>query len=176
MYNKNPKKPARSPLHELTAAIKSGKVDLKKQLSKEFVDRQERCRSVRRIRALYDFIKESDAYSHRVRMYEGSGKHAGFHWMDFGEREPPESFAVSTDGSVVRHTCEYSGHNGDSYGDEFELLDGERAQNVLNAIAGKLEGIALAAEERRLEEAEHRRKAIAAKRNLNARLKSKGVL
>lgn len=100
----------------------------------------------------------------------------GFRWLDFGEREPNESFAIHREGRVVRHTWERSDHNGGSYANKYEELVGEAVQNALDSLVVRLEGLALAAEERRLEEAEKRRKAGMAKKSLQARLRTMGIV
>jgi hypothetical protein len=130
----------------------------------------------RRVLALCEFLNEEGvAWSCKVRTHSYD-RNPDFTWLDFGEREPSETFAVSLDGNVVRHTCEYSGHNGDSYGDKYEALQPELALDALRGLCGQLERRALDAEERRLKEAADRRRADAAMKNLNARLRNRGVL
>jgi len=124
--------------------------------------------------ALAEFLKDSPIFSERVRTSEHQDD-PRYQWFDFGEREPEETFAVSRAGAVIRHTCSYSGHNGDSYGDTYEVLDASSAAAALQRLHDKLERRALAAEERRLAEAALRRRTEAAKRNLSARLRTKGL-
>lgn len=175
-FNKNIPRKKRSPLEGLAAAVKRGEIDLKGPPPKMWSP-EERARidSVRRIHGLFAIIKDAPRTTCLFRMYPWH-KDTDFQWIDFGDREPSETFAVHHDGRIVRHTCEYSGHNGDSYGDEYEELTGDKAQKALDGLVGRLEGLAMAAEERRLEEAAARRKAMAAKKNLEARLRSKGVV
>ncbi len=55
------------------------------------------------------------------------------------------------------------------------LLEAHDAFEALRTMCGELERRALAAEERRLAEAAARRRQTAAQKNLNARLKAKGI-
>ena len=97
-------------------------------------------------------------------------------WIDLGLREPGSWLDVARDGRCWLCTCEYSGHNGDSYGHKERLLGEEEAMRNLLHLCSGLEAKALAAEERRLEEAARRRRTEVAKQNLTARLRNKGVL
>ncbi len=100
-----------------------------------------------------------------------SSKYPFYFWFGSQDREPSETFLVSKAGGVIRHTCEYSGHNGDSYGDKYEHLAEVEAFKALTHLNARLENAALSKEETRLKESEvNRRKAIALS-NLNARLK-----
>ena len=92
------------------------------------------------------------------------GKDPRFQVVDFGDREPSETLYVSERGGVVRHTCEYSGHNGDSYGDEERALPAQECRDRLRGLHARLTEMAVKAEldrikrredERRLEEAKY---------------------
>lgn len=165
-----------SPLKGLVEYVIKMTPEEQKEVFRQPTSEEKRAQdSVRRIHALVALIKESPSWHGGLRTYPWHVDKE-FDWVDFGERKPYETFAVARDGRVVRHTCEYSGHNGDSYDDQYVYLEKEAAQKALAGLVNRLEGLALAAEERRLEEAARRRKAMAAKLSLNARLRSKGLL
>lgn len=165
-----------SPLAGLVEEMKKLTPEQRAEIFRKPTPEEKKLRdTVRLLKAMFTVAKSDSRGGYMLRMYP---KHDNkdFEWIDFGEREPGETFAVAEDGRVIRHTCQYSGHNGDSYDDKYFDLKGEEAQKVLDALASRMEGLALAAEERRLEEAAVRRKAMAAKQNLRARLKSKGLI
>jgi hypothetical protein len=127
-----------------------------------------------RLFALVGLIREASGNHDRVRAYPWH-EDPDFVFLDFGEREPATTHAVSSDGMVMEHTCEYSGHNGDSYGHKYVRLTAQQSLEVVLRLVGELERRALAVEERRLEDAARRRRTEAAMKNLNARLKGKGI-
>ena len=133
-----------------------------------------RAEVVRRIVALAELLEKSDRWDESVRLIErDEGKELE---LDTREREPSSWLTFSREGHVVEHSCEYSGHNGDSYGHKERVLDPVESLRRLEGLAHMLEGRALAMEERRLEEAAHRHRQELARSNLNARLRGKGIV
>jgi hypothetical protein len=129
-------------------------------------ERRERMRLVRLVDALAEVA--------RVRIIVDEETEA--REPDFGDREPASWHGYKDDGDVYLHRCKYSGHDGDPFDHMWKKLSAAEATVALQNMAARLEAVALAAEVRRLEEAENRRRAAIAKSNLNARLRGRGVL
>lgn len=82
--------------------------------------------------------------------------------------EPSSTLYVSAAGMVIRHTCEYSHHNGDSYGNEEELLVPAEAYDAMKALLDRLVTKAVAIEEKHLEELVSKQRKAEAERNIAA--------
>lgn len=172
-------KRTRSPLQGLSEAAKRGEVTLVELTPEQRV----RVGLVTRIVALCDLLDGSAnpalRWGESVRLVtydrEGATRHVPM-TVDTHEREPSSWISFTRAGAVTEHRCEYSGHNGDSYGHTERELGHEEALKALQGLNHLLERRALDAEERRLEEAADRRRADAAMKNLNARLRNMGVL
>ncbi len=73
--------------------------------------------------------------------------------------EPGKTLYVAARGSVVRHTCEYSYHNGDSYGHEEDACSPEECLDELRYLRDRLIKMALKDVSSRARQAEERRQA-----------------
>ena len=107
-----------------------------------------------------------------VRTYQDHND-VNMQWVDFGDYEPEETFGISLEGGVTRHTCLYSGHNGDSYDDKCEVLSAKDAIKTMQKLISSLEWLCFERGESYLEKAAFQRRVNKAKSNLNALLKSK---
>lgn len=92
-----------------------------------------------------------------------------------GRRNPSTWHDFNRDGHVSEYTCQYNGHNGDSYDERVTRLDYLGSVAVLQKISVDLENRCIDAEERRLEEAARQTRHNVALSNLNARLRTMGV-
>lgn len=132
------RKRQRSPLAGLAAAVEKMTPEQRKELFREPTPEEKRARdSARRLKALFELVRTAPKTTCLFRTYPRH-KDAEFERLDFGEREPSETFAVAADGRVVRHTCQYSGHNGDSYDDQYFYLSPEELQKTLDGLVGRL--------------------------------------
>lgn len=122
----------------------------------------------RRVLALAELLSTEG-----VKLQEDHGR-PDIVWLDLGDPRPPASYGVSPTGTVLKYTCEWDAA-GAPYCELTEDIPLLRAREELVRLNAELERRAVAAEERRLEEAARRRRHEAARANLDARLRSKGV-
>lgn len=179
--SKKPKSPKKSsprcesPLAEIADALDKMPKEKRPRLQPPSPELVKLRKSIAKVFALQELLAEHKHASWPHVRTRPDALELNLFWFDFGVREPYETFALSSGGRVRRHACQYSGHNGSSYDDQYEDLEGPRAQAAVNGMLETLERLALAAEERRLEEAAQRRRSEAAKANLAVRLRGKGI-
>lgn len=118
-----------------------------------------------------------------IKLLEDEGVHGialvdnqdGTFRVSTGRRNPSTWHDFNRDGHVSEYTCQYNGHNGDSYDERVTQFDYLGSVAVLQKISADLENRCIDAEERRLEEAARQTRHNVALSNLNARLRTMGV-
>ncbi len=81
-----------------------------------------------------------------------------FHVISFDDDyEPGKTLYVAARGGVVRHTCEYSHHNGDSYGHEEKACTPKECLAELRCLRDRLVEMALKESRRQAKRDEERR-------------------
>lgn len=112
---------------------------------------------IKQVKSLVSALIELKDYNARIGKESSGGNHPGFVFMGADDRNDEAYYVNEKTGQVLHHTWSVSGHNGDSYGDEYKVLDAEEATKVLKGMCSSLirRGIDL---EKKLKEEEQRKK------------------